>query len=686
MKQKIWIIVFVFLLTIANLSKGFSQWVQTNGPNMADITGFAASGNELYSIIWGSGVFVSIDNGTSWEKRDSGLPNYVWNIFITNSVWLAGTEGKGIYRSTDKGNHWIKANIDSVKINSFVKIDSVLLAGSYGNGIYRSLDNGISWVRADTSILRRWSTHLMLHGKYVFAGSEGGFFRSSDKGESWAQIDTGNINTIFSLDTILLADRKEDGVYVSTDNGNNWNKRGNGLEGKAIHSFNTDGIYFFAVTNQGIFRSSDQGLTWALSNSGISDKSIQCLFVKDSILFAGTAWGGIFRSSDHGMNWASIAFHQTYIYSLAVDNENIYAGTDYVGFFSSGDRGNNWIQSNDGLTYDYIPGLFVADSTIFAGLYDGVYRSTNRGKTWLPPKQKIPYTYFDCFALHGSTIFAGTRIHGVFRSLDNGVSWEKSNTGINDTIILSLATFGENVFAATNSGVYRSTDDGLRWTKINNGLPNRYINAITFIGSILFAGTDGMGVYSSSDFGEHWISASQGLENTFILSLAVYGNNLFAGTLTVYHRIDTNFIPIPSSVFLSKDFGKSWKQMDSGLPISDVSALTIFRSDLYAGTNGKGVWRRPLSDFGINEVKNPTQPDLNISLSPNPTTGIITVHNSSANILHVTVSSILGESVLELEHPNAPDFTLDLSKLPAGTYFVRFSLVNEVVTRKIMKE
>jgi len=78
--------------------------------------------------------------------------------------------------------------------------------------------------------------------------------------------------------------------------------------------------------------------------------------------------------------------------------------------------------------------------------------------------------------------------------------------------------------------------------------------------------------------------------------------------------------------------------------------------------------------------------DTNISLSPNPTSGMIIVHNAPENILNVTVSSILDESVIELARPNAPEFTLDLSKLPPGTYFARFSLPSAVITRKIMKE
>jgi len=48
--------------------------------------------------------------------------------------------------------------------------------------------------------------------------------------------------------------------------------------------------------------------------------------------------------------------------------------------------------------------------------------------------------------------------------------------------------------------------------------------------------------------------------------------------------------------------------------------------------------------------------------------------------------NVLGETVNEFANPGATDFTIDLSKLPPGTYFARFSGEGEVVTRKIIKE
>jgi N-acetylneuraminic acid mutarotase len=86
----------------------------------------------------------------------------------------------------------------------------------------------------------------------------------------------------------------------------------------------------------------------------------------------------------------------------------------------------------------------------------------------------------------------------------------------------------------------------------------------------------------------------------------------------------------------------------------------------------------------LSDVKNSSQSNPNIS--PNPTTGIITVRNAPANIMHVTITNVLGETVSEVANSGAEDFTIDLSKLLPGTYFAKFSWVGEVITRKIIKE
>jgi hypothetical protein len=92
----------------------------------------------------------------------------------------------------------------------------------------------------------------------------------------------------------------------------------------------------------------------------------------------------------------------------------------------------------------------------------------------------------------------------------------------------------------------------------------------------------------------------------------------------------------------------------------------------------------PNAAHPLSGVKN----DLNsvsITLSPNPTGGMLSVHELPSDNITVSVYNILGEMVMVQKNPPAPDFNLDLSKLVSGTYYIRFSSANSVVTKKIIK-
>lgn len=75
-----------------------------------------------------------------------------------------------------------------------------------------------------------------------------------------------------------------------------------------------------------------------------------------------------------------------------------------------------------------------------------------------------------------------------------------------------------------------------------------------------------------------------------------------------------------------------------------------------------------------------------ISISPNPTTGIVIVQNQSKNITHLSISNILGQKMLDVVNTNQQEFTLDLTKFPAGTYIARFVTSSGVVSKKIIRE
>jgi hypothetical protein len=75
-----------------------------------------------------------------------------------------------------------------------------------------------------------------------------------------------------------------------------------------------------------------------------------------------------------------------------------------------------------------------------------------------------------------------------------------------------------------------------------------------------------------------------------------------------------------------------------------------------------------------------------VTISPNPTRGTISIQGAPSNDLNISVMNLLGETVMEQKNPNSANFTLDLSKLVPGVYYIRFSSANLVVTKMVVRE
>jgi hypothetical protein len=84
-------------------------------------------------------------------------------------------------------------------------------------------------------------------------------------------------------------------------------------------------------------------------------------------------------------------------------------------------------------------------------------------------------------------------------------------------------------------------------------------------------------------------------------------------------------------------------------------------------------------------VKNELHPE-SITLFPNPTGGKLLVQGLPSDDLVVSVFTVLGETAMEQKTLRGPDFSLDLTTLVPGTYYIRFASMNSVVTKKIIKQ
>jgi len=118
------------------------------------------------------------------------------DVFRT-AVILAGTEGDGVLRSTDRGHRWTPCN--------------------YGLRNYTILS--LAWAPLDTAA--RWPGR-----EFVFAGTEEGIYRSPSGGRGWKRSDCPDapyqsiaISLRFHRDGLVLAGTEEQGLYRSADRG-----------------------------------------------------------------------------------------------------------------------------------------------------------------------------------------------------------------------------------------------------------------------------------------------------------------------------------------------------------------------------------------------------------------------------------------------------------------------------------
>jgi len=93
--KRLMLVLVVFLSTFYTKA----QWQQTNGPYGGQITCFLVDSTNIYAGTFGSGVFKSTNNGSSWTQMNTGLQNIdEWSLVISGTYLYAGTFGSGVWK------------------------------------------------------------------------------------------------------------------------------------------------------------------------------------------------------------------------------------------------------------------------------------------------------------------------------------------------------------------------------------------------------------------------------------------------------------------------------------------------------------------------------------------------------------------------------------------------------------
>jgi len=345
-------------------------------------------GNPNYIYVAnGNGVYETNDGGQTWQAPQGSVDIMTVDADPTNPLVLYGGGFSAMYKTVDGGQTWTSINkgLDAQFITglAFSSNNSTLYAATWVGGMWTSTDYGVSWVQ--NSLSQVYLSILLMdpaNPSHMLAGNPGLPWETTDGGQSWVQrtFNTQSQALAFAANSDLYESLIGWSVYKSTDDGNTWVEKSNGLPTcpttqcwinfiagdpvdpntiyVSMRSVRQDPIAG-AVTTGYLYKTTDGGDNWSSIHNGITNDYLQSLTVdptNQSILYLGTT-NGVFKSIDGGQNWAVAATSGLPAYTsvniIAVDplnNEVIYIGTEGQGVYRSRDGGATWSSFNYGLS------------------------------------------------------------------------------------------------------------------------------------------------------------------------------------------------------------------------------------------------------------------------------------------------------------------------------------------------
>ena len=588
-------------------------------------------------------VFTSGDGGETWNAlgpRPKGIAN---GLIVTEAIqkhdpnptvtlYLALQE-KGIFRSTDAGQHWTPINkgLAGKWIYTVAAIENTLFAGT-NQGLYRLNLSNWQQVLTDASgavyALTVDENNLYVGIARDFVSSQTGksslgefvpkrIFHSTDLGDSWTEITPTDESQVMHFDsaiqilaagkTLLVLGVTE---FRSIDGGKTWTSLRSNISSIGTPRFPAVAIdenTFYKADAFGISRTTNAGASWHPFVDGMTGPAMYDLITLNRRLYMRIR-GDLVYSTNGGETWESAHFNtdehthklDTDFYAnlkLTIANNVLYAISikdNKPSIFRTSAAGNELIP---------IHGVPAFETQA----------APDNGNTpsYMLQLLRKKHTYIGAFAVGSGTFYAEYKYHllkwkpGTSKWVKTGLAYidPESALAVSDKTVYAgkpngkLMHFykGKPLYATKPNGetfrpvdaktfyatkpkaqLFQSLDSGDSWRDITSTLPISivYFKEITFAGSKICIATD-KGVLIS-ETGEHWRIITDKNQMPIVIDrFAVNGTTIYGVGDSGAYRLDTH---------------SEWELLSADIPNSLMVFLAISNDRLYAGTHDHGMF------------------------------------------------------------------------------------------------
>ncbi len=575
--------------------------------------------NIFRSSMSGTGVYRSDDGGKTWSHKGLADSQHIARIVVhpqnSKIVYVAASgheytpnKQRGVFKTTDGGNTWKKVLYEDEMTGAI----DLIINPKDPNVLYASM-----WHR----IRRPWSDPL--------PGPGGGIYKSTDGGDTWKLITNGLPKRgKAGRMGIALAASKPNVVYVLVDNHEIARKARPG----ELDSYGRPRKD--VLKGAQVFRSNDAGKTWTKTST--DGRTMTRLFSTYGWVFGQirvdpndentTYIMGVplLRSTDGGKK-----YEQLYYRGLHGDHHAMWINPKNSKHIINGNDGGVNISYDGGKTWkdiDNLPLVQFYNVAVDNARPFNVYGSIQDNNSWVGPSNHRP-------GVHPKTAWKRTAggeasYHAVDPDNPN-ILYSESFYGRIQRTDLSKGRRGtKSIVPRARRGapplrgqwlapfiisphdsktiyhgmqyVFKSTNRGDSWTRISDDLSyndpkkrgNISFQTISSLSEspikagLLYAGTDDGRVHVTKDDGKSWKEILNGLPPKTWVSRVV-ASKYDEGTvyLTKNGKRDNDF---QVYVYRSRDYGETWTDISKGIPGGPVNVIKEDpknKNVLYVGTD-----------------------------------------------------------------------------------------------------